>query len=95
MAELYEKNERRILLEDVRLSHGKFGKVKATSASGAITGVFSYIMMMEDTTFTTLTDSSLESGSFDGDEFLAGSILPGLFTAITVSEGKCICFKAE
>lgn len=78
------------------LAFGMSGSLTINSGSGAKTGEFNAIQMLEDTAFTTLTDVKAASGgvTLAGITLPAGLTIFGSFTAVTVTSGTARCYKA-
>lgn len=78
------------------LAFGMAGSLTINSGSGAKTGNFNAIQMLEDTAFTTLTDIQAASGGvvLTGITYPAGLVIYGAFTAVTVTSGTARCYKS-
>jgi hypothetical protein len=67
---------------------GQGGTVVETGTT-ALTGLNVYaIQMLADTVFSTLTDAGASGDAMTGFTMLAGTIIYGEFTAITLTSGK-------
>lgn len=76
----------------VRIRNAKGQKDVFTSASGAQTGTWVIIQSIsDDTAFTTLTGDITSGGP---STLPKGMILEGEFTAITLSAGEVVAYRA-
>lgn len=62
--------------------------VRVTTGTGAQTGAWSAIQVLEDATFTTLTETGAAGDAMTGFVVPAGVVLKGAFTAYTLASGK-------
>ncbi len=60
--------------------------------TSAHTGNWAAIFALADTTFSTLTDSTIKSGTMAGKTLYAGYLYLGDITAITLSSGTVIAY---
>jgi hypothetical protein len=74
---------------------GKYGSDWIANTD-AVTGRWSAILVIAAATFSLLTgDVSVNHGAVTGVAFPAGTILRGRFTAITLTSGSVVAYKAE
>lgn len=65
------------------------------SDTASNTGVWNMITIIEDTTFTTLTDANRDGNTLTTSEsFSAGITIYGNFTVIKLASGVVIAYKA-
>jgi hypothetical protein len=62
--------------------------VRITTGTAAQTGAWSAIQVLEDATFTTLTETGAVGDAMTGFVIPAGVVLKGTFTAYTLASGK-------
>ena len=82
--------------ESDMVMHGAYGKVRlAAGQSSSVGDYFRYLIFLEDTIFSAITDKVLDSTqtAFQGDSFVRGLVIVGKFTGLTVTSGKVICLK--
>lgn len=74
---------------------GTYGSLTINPGSGAKTGLFYAVQCIGETTFTTLTDETAESGGVNLNTltFADGTIIYGNFSAVTVATGAARCYK--
>lgn len=75
------------------LSLGSNGALIVTG-TGANTGEWYAIQVIEDAAFSALTGFQLQ-GTWTGVTFAAGTIIYGRFTAFTLSSGKVVAYRAD
>jgi hypothetical protein len=61
--------------------------------SSTASTTYNAITMINDTTFSTLTDAGRDGSTLTSVAIPKGITIFGEFTAITVSTGKCIAYK--
>lgn len=61
--------------------------VTITTGIAAVTGQFSSIQCVTDTTFTSLTETGVVGGNINGQIIKAGTMLYGQFTGYTLTSG--------
>jgi hypothetical protein len=62
--------------------------VRITTGTAAQTGAWSAIQVLEDATFTVLTETGASGDAMTGFVIPAGVVLKGTFTAYTLASGK-------
>jgi len=63
------------------------GSVIADSALGSVTGRFGAIQVLQDCTISSVASTSIENVAKLQTTFSAGTVLYGLFTEITLTDG--------
>lgn len=68
--------------------------VVVTTNTGAVTGVFGAIQILEDAVFSLFTETGASGQAMTGFAIPAGTVLYGLITAYTLTSGKVRAYKA-
>ena len=68
--------------------------VVVTTNTGAVTGTFGAIQILEDATFSLLTETGASGQAMTGFSIPSGTVLYGVFTAYTLAAGKVRAYKA-
>jgi phosphate/sulfate permease len=73
-------------------SLGQFGNEVLAAGQNA-SGEFAAIQTLATTTFTTITEPAGDMGQLVGTALLAGTVLYGRFTSVTVGTGLAVVYK--
>lgn len=73
---------------EATVERGGEAGVRVTTGTGAQAGAWSAIQVLEDATFTTLTETGAAGDAMTGFVVPAGVVLKGAFTAYTLASGK-------
>lgn len=98
-AEVKNPTPGRLTLHQMEISNGRYSKrILGTDDISPAGEYYGWLMFLEETELSAITDdmvvpASSKSTAFANVTFQAGTSIPGLFSGITVTSGKVICFS--